>query len=75
MYGYGASERGTGTIRPKLLNSITNYKLGITNFASKREQSRTCSSYAEREQNVLQSKRITTGSAKQILRVSESRAN
>ena len=45
MYGYGTSERGTGTIRPKLLNSITNYKLGIT-----------------------------TGSAKQILRVSEGRA-
>ena len=36
------------------------------NFASKREQSRTCSSYAEREQNVLQSKRIMTSSAKQI---------
>ena len=52
MYGYWASERGTGTIRPKLLKSITN-------FASKREQSRTCSSYAEREQNVLRSKRIT----------------
>lgn len=38
MYGYGASERGTSTIRPKLLKSIT------------------------------------TGSAKQILRVSEGRA-
>ena len=34
-----------------------NYELRITNFASKREQSRTCLSYAEREQNVLRSKR------------------
>ena len=46
--------------------SIRNYELWITNFAIKREQSRTCSSYAEREQNVLRSKRITTCSAKQI---------
>ena len=44
-----------------------NYELGIMNFASKREQSRTCSSYAEREQNVLRSKRITTSSAEQIM--------
>ena len=42
---------------------ITNYELWITNFVSKREQSRTCSNYAEREhlksrrKNVLRSKR------------------